>query len=100
MPTYDKNKTFTLSKTKFKKVILCLLYCDFFVRGYHKTKRECAHKNTQIIQTRTLNDEHGLNAISLHSVGFELFKKVLPHLCFIIAFICDLFVSRDDPLMS
>ena len=23
-----------------------------------------------------------------------------PHLCFIIAFICDLFVSRDDPLMS
>ena len=23
-----------------------------------------------------------------------------PHLCFIIALICDLFVSRDDPLMS
>ena len=23
-----------------------------------------------------------------------------PHLCFIIIFICDLFVSRDDPLMS
>ena len=23
-----------------------------------------------------------------------------PHLCFIIAFICDLFFSRDDPLMS
>ena len=23
-----------------------------------------------------------------------------PHLCFIIEFICDLFVSRDDPLMS
>ena len=23
-----------------------------------------------------------------------------PHLCFITAFICDLFVSRDDPLMS
>ena len=23
-----------------------------------------------------------------------------PHLCFIIAFICDSFVSRDDPLMS
>ena len=22
------------------------------------------------------------------------------HLCFIIVFICDLFVSRDDPLMS
>ena len=22
-----------------------------------------------------------------------------PHLCFIIIFICDLFVSRDDPLM-
>ena len=23
-----------------------------------------------------------------------------PHLCSIIVFICDLFVSRDDPLMS
>ena len=23
-----------------------------------------------------------------------------PHLCFVIVFICDLFVSRDDPLMS
>ena len=23
-----------------------------------------------------------------------------PHLCFMIVFICDLFVSRDDPLMS
>ena len=23
-----------------------------------------------------------------------------PHLCFIIVFICDLFISRDDPLMS
>ena len=23
-----------------------------------------------------------------------------PHLCFITVFICDLFVSRDDPLMS
>ena len=23
-----------------------------------------------------------------------------PHLCFIIGFICDLFVTRDDPLMS
>ena len=23
-----------------------------------------------------------------------------PHFCFIIVFICDLFVSRDDPLMS
>ena len=23
-----------------------------------------------------------------------------PHLCFTIVFICDLFVSRDDPLMS
>ena len=23
-----------------------------------------------------------------------------PHPCFIIVFICDLFVSRDDPLMS
>ena len=26
--------------------------------------------------------------------------RFCPHLCFIIVFICDLFVSRDDPLMS
>ena len=31
-------------------------------------------------------------------VGREHFCR--PHLCFIIVFICDLFVSRDDPLMS
>ena len=37
-----------------------------------------AHEITQIVQTRKLNDEHhGLNGISLHSLGFELFKKVL-----------------------
>ena len=32
-------------------------------------------------------------------VGRETFLSS-PHLCFIIVFICDLFVSRDDPLMS
>ena len=33
------------------------------------------------------------------SVGRNTFLSS-PHLCFIIVFICDLFVSRDDPLMS
>ena len=32
-------------------------------------------------------------------VGHNTFLSS-PHLCFIIVFICDLFVSRDDPLMS
>ena len=36
---------------------------------------------TQIVRTKKLNDthlfNHGLNGISLHSVGLELFKKVL-----------------------
>ena len=32
-------------------------------------------------------------------VGHNTFLSS-PHLCFIIVFICDLFVSRDDPLMN
>ena len=32
-------------------------------------------------------------------VGRNMFLSS-PHLCFIIVFICDLFVSYDDPLMS
>ena len=32
-------------------------------------------------------------------VGHNTFLSS-PHLCFIIVFKCDLFVSRDDPLMS
>ena len=32
-------------------------------------------------------------------VGRNTFLSI-PHFCFIIVFICDLFVSRDDPLMS
>ena len=35
----------------------------------------------------------------LQGVGRNTFLSS-PHLCFIIVFICDLFVSRDDPLMS
>ena len=47
------------------------------------TVRQKANESTQIVQTRKLNDEHinfifpWLNGISLHSDGFELFKKVL-----------------------
>ena len=32
-------------------------------------------------------------------VGHNTFLSS-PHLCFITVFICDLFVSRDDPMMS
>ena len=33
-------------------------------------------------------------------VGHNTLFLSSPHLCFIIVFICDLFVSRDDPLMG
>ena len=33
-------------------------------------------------------------------VGRNMMFLSSPHLCFIIVFICDLFVSRDGPLMS
>ena len=33
-------------------------------------------------------------------VGRNMLFLSSPHLCFIIVFICDLFVSRDDPLMG
>ena len=33
-------------------------------------------------------------------VGRNTLFLLSPHLCFITVFICDLFVSRDDPLMS
>ena len=40
-------------------------------------------------------------AIDIHANGFQPTNKAaFIHLCFIIVFICDLFVSRDDPLMS
>ena len=41
------------------------------------------------------NDADGV----ANSVGRNTFLSS-PHLCFIIVFICDLFVSRGDPLMS
>ena len=33
-------------------------------------------------------------------VGLNMLFLSSHHLCFIIVFICDVFVSRDDPLMS
>ena len=36
----------------------------------------------------------------LHDVGRHTLCLSSPHLCFIIVFICHLFVSRDNPLMS
>ena len=35
-----------------------------------------------------------------HSIPLCHSVSVSPHLCFIIVFICDLFVSHDDPSMS
>ena len=42
---------------------------------------------------------HGCDPQGSPGVGRNTFLSS-PHLCFIIVFICDLFVSRDDPLMS
>ena len=57
-------------------------FCDFFERGYHKTKSECVRmksrrsSNTKIGWVTHLSN-HAWNGISLLYVGFELFKKVL-----------------------
>ena len=40
------------------------------------------------------------NIRAFKNVGRNKLFLSSPHLCFIIVFICDLFVSRDDPLMS
>ena len=50
--------------------------------GYHKTKSECARMKSRRSfklenKSRTHLSNHGLNGISLHFVGLELFKKVL-----------------------
>ena len=52
-----KTKHLHKVKQNWKKAIFCLLFCDFFERGYHKTKSEYAHEITQIIQSQKLNDE-------------------------------------------
>ena len=39
------------------------------------------------------------DTLGISGVGRNTFLSS-PHLCFITVFICDLFVSRDDPLMS
>ena len=70
------------SKTKLKKVIFCLLFVTFSKGGTIRQKANARawnhadHSNSKI-EWRTHLSYHGLNDISLHSVGFELFKKVL-----------------------
>ena len=82
MPINDKTKTFTLSKTKLKKIIFCLLFVTFSkgatvrrkanTRAWNHTDRS----NKNIEWQRHLSN-HGLNGISLHSVGFELLLVAL-----------------------
>ena len=40
------------------------------------------------------------NTTDCNTIGHNTLFLSSPHLCFIIVFICDLFVSRDDPLMG
>ena len=58
------------------------------------------HPSQTVIQSSIRMKENILrtNQGSL-GVGRNTFLSS-PHLCFITVFICDLFVSRDDPLMS
>ena len=75
-----------------------LLACDHFNsprRKYMKQfyyNRPNTFKLEQLMNTKNMKDLRQLN-------GRNTFLSS-PHFCFIIVFICDLFVSRDDPLMS
>ena len=40
------------------------------------------------------------SGVGRHPRDLQVSVATRPHLCFIIVFICDLFVSHDDPLMS
>ena len=73
---------------------------------YTSTKRQCI-----MIDIGRFLFAHGeLNVLCLKQTALSYFEAFTfvgrstflssPHLCFIIVFICDLFVSRDDPLMS
>ena len=49
---------------------------------------------------KTLNSILKFSKYGCPGVGRNMLFLSSPHLCFIIVFICDLFVSLDDPLMS
>ena len=59
----------------------------------------CVAKVFNTILTKRLDDLFNNHNLINPVVGRNTFLSS-PHLCFIIVFICDLFVSRDDPLMS
>ena len=41
-----------------KNIVFYFLFCDFFERGYHKTKRECARmKSRRSFKLNKINDE-------------------------------------------
>ena len=42
-----KTKHLRKVQQNWKKAIFCTLFCDFFERGYHKTKSECARKKSR-----------------------------------------------------
>ena len=63
------------------KRLFSALFLWLFRKGCRKTKRESARMKSRRsfkLKNRMRNTfNHGLNGISLHHVGFELFKKVL-----------------------
>ena len=79
------NKNFTIPKPKLSIFKRSLSYSGALVRNSIpiEIKKKCE-------QVKQGSPGVGRNTLFLSS----------PHLCFIIVFICDLFVSRDDPLMS
>ena len=56
------------------------------------------HQHIKLINLKSNTSDTDVS-VDKTGVGRNTFLSS-PHLCFIIVFICDLFVSRDDPLMS
>ena len=84
--------------------------CGFWnVRGWkayiqldnHKLRGECFLLNNLDIIGVAETHSHGYQCLYLsgYTVGRNTFLSS-PYVCFIIVYICDLFVSRDDPLMN
>ena len=82
IPTPGFPLFFTICKVRTKGL---LLYGDVPVMN-------CWFSFASVFQCSTPQGSPG--------VGRNTLFLSSPHLCFIIVFICDLFVSHDDPLMS
>ena len=72
-----KTKHLRKAKQNLKSLFSVFFFVTFSKGATTRQKANAYHEITQILQTRTHLSNHALNGISLHYVGFELFKKVL-----------------------